>query len=58
MDQIICLRLKHALEEVEERYKDNIDHHIYTISTILKIHVDMIFATSELIKKPHVRHKK
>lgn len=55
LDQLISLLLKRTLEEAEEKYKDNLDHHI---STTLKIHDDMIFATNELIKQTHVHHEK
>lgn len=32
LDQLISLRLKRTLKEVEKCYKDNLDHHISTIS--------------------------
>lgn len=57
LDELISLRLKSTLEEVEKRYKDNLDHHISATSTILKIHDNMISATNELIKTIHVHHE-
>lgn len=56
--QLISLRFKHTLEEVDQKYNDNLDHHISTTTTMLKIHDDMISATNELIKQTHVRQEK
>lgn len=57
LDQLISLRLSRTLEEAEERYKDNNDHHISTIDTMIKIHGDKILATNGLIKQTHVRQE-
>ncbi|CAI9303866.1 unnamed protein product [Lactuca saligna] len=37
LDLHIFLLLKHTLEEADERYKENLDHHISTTSTMIKI---------------------
>lgn len=57
IDQLISLRFKHSLEEVEQKYNTSLDHYINTTSTMLKIHEDMISATKKLIKKTHVQHE-
>ncbi|CAI9280982.1 unnamed protein product [Lactuca saligna] len=58
LDQLISLRLKHTLEEDEQRDKVNINHHISTTSTMLNINDVLIFATNELIKYTHIHHEK
>lgn len=58
LDQLISLCLKHTLKEEEERYKDNLDHHLSTNNTMLKINNDIIYATNELIKQTRVCHEK
>lgn len=57
LDQLLSLRFRHTLEEVEQKYNDNLDHHIST-TIMLKIHDDMIKATNELIQQTHVHHEK
>ena len=49
LDQLISLCLSSTLEDVQSRYKDNIDHHVTTINTMLKVHDDIL---------PHIRHEK
>lgn len=57
LDQLISFLLICTLEEENESYKDNLDHHLFTINTMLKIHDDMIFATNKLIKQTHDCHE-
>ena len=58
LDQLIFHHLSRTLEEAEEHYKSNIDHHISTRNMMLKIHDDMISATDKLIKQTHVHHER
>ncbi|CAI9263876.1 unnamed protein product [Lactuca saligna] len=58
LDQLISLRLKQTIEEVQYKCNDSLDHHISTTTIMLKINDDMINATNELIRKNHVRHEK
>lgn len=46
VDRLISLHFKHTLEEVEKKYNTSLHHYIDTISTMLKIHADMISATN------------
>lgn len=57
LNQLISLRFKHILEEVEQKYKSSLDHHIDINSTMMNIYEDMISATNELINQTHVRHE-
>ena len=54
----MSLWFKHTLEEVEKKYNLSLDHYLDTITTMLKVHDDMINATNELIKQTHVRYEK
>lgn len=47
-----------TLEEVEQKYNDSLDHHIFTTIIMLKIHYDMIKEKHELIQQRHVHHEK
>lgn len=58
LDQLILLRLKHIVEEFEAKYNEILDHYLDTITTMLKVHHDMIGSTNELIKQTNVRHEK
>ena len=58
LDQLISLPLKHTIEEVEKKHNSSLDHYLETITTMLKVHDDMISVTNELIKQKHVRHEK
>ena len=46
LDKLIYIRLKKTLEDAEEWYNDDLEHHISTTTTMLKIHDDMISATN------------
>lgn len=50
LDQLIFVRLKHTVAVVEQKYNSSLNHHIDTITTMLKVHGDMIRATNEMIK--------
>ena len=56
LDQLIYLRLKQTIEDVQYKYNDSLDHHISTTMIMLKINDDMINVTNELIKQNHVSH--
>ena len=58
LDQLISLRLKHMIEEVEQKYNESYDYYLETITTMLKVHDDMLTASNELIKQTHIRHEK
>lgn len=55
---IKSLRLIRTLEDVDQRYKDNLDHHISTINMMFKIDDDIISTTNELIQQTHVLQEK
>ena len=58
LDQFISFRLKHTMEEVDTKYDTLVDHYLNTITSMLKVHDDLVAATNNLINQTHVRHEK
>lgn len=58
LDQLISLRLKHTIEEVEKKSDESIDHYLDTITKMLKVHDDRLNASYELIKQTYIHHEK
>ena len=55
---MISLRHKHSIEEVEAKYDAFVDHYLDTITTMLKVHDDLVVTTNNLINQTHAHHKK
>ena len=58
LNQLISIRVKHTVEELDSKYDALVDNYLNTISSMLKVHEDLVYATNDLIKKNHVRHEK
>ncbi|CAI9296547.1 unnamed protein product [Lactuca saligna] len=58
LNHLISLHLIHTLKEPKACYKDNMDPHITTVNTMLKVYDDIFSATNTLIKQTYIRHEK
>nr|KAJ0216936.1 hypothetical protein LSAT_V11C300102220 [Lactuca sativa] len=58
LDQLISIQFKHSIEEVEAKYDALVENYLDTITTMLKVHDDLVPTTNDLIKQTHVRHEK
>ena len=57
LDQLISLRLKHSMEEVKSKYDASVEHYLDTITSMLKVHDDLVSATNDLIKQTPSHHR-
>ena len=46
------------MEEVESKYDILVDNYINTITSMLKVHEDLVAATNDLIKQTYICHEK
>lgn len=58
LDQLMSLRLKHTMEEVGTKYDILVYQYLNTITSMLKVHDDLVAAANDLIKQNHVLHEK
>ena len=50
LDQLISIRLKNTVEQIDSKYDALVDNYLNTISSMLKVHDDLVSATNKLIK--------
>ena len=50
LDQLVSIRLKHTMEQVDSKYDALVENYLQTITSMLKVHDDLVSTTNELIK--------